>query len=770
MPEKNVSLENTDFSNLKLSKPKETSVGVPAITSALKQMGKYMDPVDAFKLSLKINQKGGFDCPGCAWPDPDDDRSALGEYCENGIKAIAEEASKKSLKADYFKKNSIQEISTKSDFEIGKLGRLTEPLVLEEGSNHYQPISWKEAFKLIANELNALNSPDEALFYTSGRTSNEAAYLYQLFVRDYGTNNLPDCSNMCHESSGVALSSTVGIGKGSVTLQDLHEAEVIMVMGQNPGTNHPRMLGALEKCKENGGKIITVNPLPEAGLMQFTDPQSPKKMLTGGTKLTDVFAQVKINGDIAFLKAVMLKLLQWEEERGNVLYKSFITSKTSGFSALKEHLATVSYNECVQQCGVSEDIITEVAELFANNEKLIICWAMGLTQHKNGVGNIQEVVNLLLMRGAIGKPGAGTCPVRGHSNVQGDRTMGIWEAPKDEFLDNLEKEHHIKSPRHHGHAVVPAIDAMLNGDCKVFFAMGGNFLSATPDTRLTAKALQKCNLTVHVSTKLNRSHLVTGKRALILPCLGRTDKDVQKDGEQFVTCENSMGVVHTSQGVLNPPSKLLKSEVRIVAELATATLPNSKVDYLAYSDNYDRIRDSVSRTIPGFENFNERVRKPGGFYLPNGSRFQQFETSDGKAHFTLNPLPREHINDDELIMMTIRSHDQYNTTVYGLDDRYRGIKNERRVVLMNKEDIKERGLKTRDVVNIISHFNGEQRQVDHFLVIPYPIPSGNVATYFPEANPLVPLKSYADKSHTPTSKFIRVTIHKAIPHKAKATV
>jgi molybdopterin-dependent oxidoreductase alpha subunit len=758
MPIKDIQLEHEKLSKLKYSGPKETSVGVPAIASALKQMGKYMDPVDAFKLSLKINQKGGFDCPGCAWPDPDDDRSALGEYCENGIKAIAEEASKKSLKADYFQQHTIQEISKKSDFELGKLGRLIEPLVLNEGENHYQPISWENAFKLIAEELNTLDSPDEALFYTSGRTSNEAAYLYQLFVRDFGTNNLPDCSNMCHESSGVALSETVGIGKGSVTLQDLYEAEVIMVMGQNPGTNHPRMLGALEKCKENGGKIITVNPLPEAGLMQFTDPQSPMKMLTGGTKLTDVFAQVKINGDIAFLKAIMLRLMQWEEEHGNVLDTAFIKDKTSGFSILKEHLATTSFDECVRQSGVSEETITEVATLFANNNKLIICWAMGLTQHKNGVENIQEVVNLLLMRGAIGKPGAGTCPVRGHSNVQGDRTMGIWEAPKDSFLDNLEKEHGIKSPRHHGHAVVPAINAMLNKECKVFFAMGGNFLSATPDTHRTAEALKKCSLTVHVSTKLNRSHLITGKRALILPCLGRTDKDIQKTGEQFVTCENSMGVVHTSQGVLNPPGKHLKSEVRIVAELAQTTLPNSKVNYLAFSDNYDLIRDAVSRTIPGFDNFNERVRKPGGFYLPNGARKQEFKTVDGKAHFTVNPLPQEIVKDDELVLMTIRSHDQYNTTIYGLDDRYRGIKNERRVILMNEADIKSRNLQQGDLVNLISHYQGEERQVNKFIVLPYPIPQGNAATYFPEANPLVPLNSFADKSLTPTSKFIRITL------------
>lgn len=757
-----VDLEHEKLSDLKLKKPKTTSVGMPAIVSAVKQMGKYMDPVDAFKLSLKINQKGGFDCPGCAWPDPDDDRSKLGEYCENGVKAIAEEATKKSITADFFKNNSIQDIAKLSDFEMGKLGRLTEPMVLKKGKNHYEPISWDNAFQLIAKELNNLKHPDEALFYTSGRTSNEAAYLYQLFVRDFGTNNLPDCSNMCHESSGVALSHTVGIGKGSVTLKDLYEAEVIMVIGQNPGTNHPRMLGALEKCKENGGKIITVNPLPEAGLMSFTDPQSPLKMFKGGTKLTDIFVPVKINGDVAFLKAIMKKLMQWEEEKGGILDKDFIADKTNGFEPLKAHLVDVSITECLEQCGISEAILDEVVYMLATHQKIIICWAMGLTQHKNGVGNIQEVVNILLMRGAIGKPGAGTCPVRGHSNVQGDRTMGIWEAPKDSFLDALEKEHQIIAPRHHGHAVVPAIKAMIDGKCKVFFAMGGNFLSATPDTYKTAEALQNCSLTAHVSTKLNRSHVVTGAQALILPCLGRTDKDMQKEGEQFVTCENSMGVVHTSQGILNPPSQQLKSEVRIVAELANLTLPNSKVNYLLLSENYDRIRDAISRTISGFENFNQKVRNPSGFYLPNGAREQKFNTPDGKAQFTINPLPKEELAAQELVMMTIRSHDQYNTTIYGLDDRYRGIENERRVILMNEEDMAARNLKTKDSVDITSHFKGEIRKVNKFLVIPYPIPQGNCATYFPEANPLIPLDSFADKSMTPTSKFVVVTVEKLL--------
>jgi len=761
MSKRNVDLEHEKLEKITLKKPKKSSVGIPAIISAVSHMGKYMDPVDAFKLSLKINQKNGFDCPGCAWPDPDDDRSKLGEYCENGIKAIAEEATRKSIKSDFFRKNSIQDIAEMSDFEMGKLGRLTEPMVLRKDSNHYEPISWDAAFELIAKELNSLDSPDEALFYTSGRTSNEAAYLYQLFVRDFGTNNLPDCSNMCHESSGVALSKTVGIGKGSVTLQDLYKAEVIMVMGQNPGTNHPRMLAALEKCKENGGKIITVNPLPEAGLLSFTDPQSPIKIFKGGTKLTDIFVPIKINGDVAFLKAIMVKLLQWEEEKGNVLDKDFIKSKTSGFLELQAHLKTISLEDCITQCGIEEDLITQVAQSMADNKKIIICWAMGLTQHKNGVGNIQEVVNLLLMRGAIGKTGAGTCPVRGHSNVQGDRTMGIWEAPKDDFLDRLEKEHHIKAPRSHGHAVVPAIHAMNKGECKVFFAMGGNFLSATPDTHLTAKALKNCSLTVHVSTKLNRSHVVCGEQAIILPCLGRTDKDIQSSGEQFVTCENSMGVVHTSQGIIKPPSKQLKSEVRIIAELAHSTLPNSKVNYIAMSENYDSIRDAISRTIHGFEDFNNRVKKPAGFYLPNGAREQKFSTPDGKAQFTINPLPENNLEQGELVMMTIRSHDQYNTTIYGLDDRYRGIHNERRVILMNEEDINEHGLQKMDLVDLHSHFNGEIRKVNKFLVTPYPIPRGNCATYFPEANPLIPIDSFADKSLTPTSKFVRITITKS---------
>lgn len=750
------------FTGLKFKEPKNSSVGKAAIASSMSQMSKYMKPGDALKLSLKMNQKGGFDCPGCAWPDPDDERSSIGQYCENGIKAIAEEAQKKAITSEFFAKYSVQEISELSDFEIGKTGRLTEPMFLDEGSDHYKPISWADAFQLIAKELKSLPSPNEALFYTSGRTSNEAAYLYQLFVRAYGTNNLPDCSNMCHESSGVALSETVGIGKGSVTLQDIHEAEVLIIMGQNPGTNHPRMLSAIEKCKVNGGQVITVNPLPEAGLMRYTDPQSPKRMLTNGIQITDLFLPVKINGDVAFLKALMYDLLQMDiAQGGDLIDYDFIEKHTNGYEKFIKAIKQIDYMACLKQCGLQAKLVREAAKMISRKQKIIVCWAMGLTQHENGVDNIKEIVNLLLMKGAVGKPGAGTCPVRGHSNVQGDRTMGIWEAPKDDFLDKLDEVHGIKSPREHGLSVVPAIKAMHEGKAKVFFAMGGNFLSATPDTEYTAKALQNCKLTVHVSTKLNRSHLVHGKKALILPCLGRTDKDLQDGKEQFVSCENSMGVVQSSQGVINPPSKHLLSEVRIVAELAKATLGNSNIDWEGYASNYDRIREAIEKVIPGFENYNERVRKPGGFYLPNGAREGKFNTPSGKVEFTVIDLPKHELTEDEFVMMTIRSHDQFNTTIYGLDDRYRGIHNERRVVLMNPKDIQSKGFKERDIVDLTSHFNGVERRVNRFILLPYPIPPTNVATYFPETNPLVPIDSFARKSLTPASKMVKIKVHKS---------
>ncbi len=750
--------------DLKLGKPKNNSAGFPGMFAAFRHVGRYMGPGQAVKTLFRLNQHGGIDCPGCAWPDPEDERSRLGEYCENGVKAISEEAQKKAIGADFFARHSIEELSGWSDFQLGKTGRLIEPLFLAEGDTHYRAIPWEEAFRLIGRELNALDSPDEAIFYTSGRASNEAAFLYQLFVRAYGTNNLPDCSNMCHESSGKALGETLGIGKGSVTLPDFFEAELVIVMGQNPGTNHPRMLKALERCKENGGRIITINPLREAGLVKFTDPQRPLKMLTGGTRLTDLFLPVRVNGDLALLKAIMKWLWHREQQQHDVFDWEFIKEKTKGYEAWLEDIKTYDFNELTEKSGVSREKIQQAAEWIAESQKIIICWAMGLTQHENGVDNIREIVNLLLLKGSIGKPGAGTCPVRGHSNVQGDRTMGIWEAPKEAFLDKLEEVFDFKPPRKHGYATVDAIQAMHRGDARVFIALGGNFLSASPDTEYTAEALRQCDLTVQVSTKLNRSHLVHGKKALILPCLGRTDKDVNAAGEeQFVSVENSMGVIHRSKGVLNPPGPMLKSEPAIVAGMAEATLGSrSKIDWGHLVSDYDHIREAIEKVVPGFEEYNRRVREDGGFYLPNGARRGEFRTRSGKALFTVNKLPGLEVPDGHFLMFTIRSHDQFNTTIYGLDDRYRGIYRERRVVLMNDSDMRSSGLENKEEVDLVSSYEGVDRKAERFIVVRYELPQGCVATYFPEANVLVPVNRYARGSKTPISKSVVVRVEKRI--------
>lgn len=739
-----------------------SAVGIPAIQSAITHIKDEVGLVKGVGLLAKLNQKDGFDCPGCAWPDPDEKRAFLAEYCENGAKAVAEEATKNRVSPLFFASYSISKLSELSDYELGKKGRITHPVVVYEGSDHYEEISWEDAFDLIGKELKALPSPDQAIFYTSGRTSNEAAFLYQLFVRKLGTNNLPDCSNMCHESSGAALTETLGIGKGSVTLDDFNHAELVIVMGQNPGTNHPRMLTALGETKKRGGKIITINPLPEVGLMRYNDPQNPLKWVGKGQKLTDVFLQVRINGDVALLKIILKLLWQKEQETpGAIFDHEFIESYTTGYDDFIEDVASYSIEQLLPQTGIDLKIIEEAAALIAQKKKIIICWAMGLTQHKNSVDNIRELVNLLLLKGSIGKQGAGTCPVRGHSNVQGDRTMGIWEKPKEAFLDRLEHEFNFKAPRKHGYDVVASIEAMHQKKASVFIGMGGNFLSATPDTEYTAKALQNCDLTVHVSTKLNRSHLIHGKKALILPCLGRSEKDVQENGIQFVSVENSMGVVHSSSGHLAPASKSLLSEPAIVAGMAQATLSNSKLNWNELIEDYDRIRDKIEATIPGFENYNQRVREKGGFYLSNSARDKDFSpTLTGKANFTINAVSDIELQKNQFIMMTIRTHDQYNTTIYGLDDRYRGVINERRVIFMNPRDMEEQGLEKLDAVDLISHFNQEERIAKHFLVIPYNIPKQCTATYFPEANVLVPLQSKARISNTPTSKTIIITVHK----------
>ncbi|MFD0988947.1 FdhF/YdeP family oxidoreductase [Mariniflexile jejuense] len=747
------------FQNLKTTLPPKNSVGFTSIKVVLGQVSKYMKPSDVLKISAKINQKGGFDCPGCAWPDPDDERSSLGEFCENGMKAMAEEAQNKTIGETFFQKHSVDELASWSDFEIGKSGRLSEPMFLAEGASHYQPISWKAAFNKVATHLNKLNNPDEAVFYTSGRTTNEAAFLYQLFVREFGTSNLPDCSNMCHEASGSALSETLGIGKGSVTLDDLYKAEVVMVIGQNPATNHPRMLTALEKCKSNGGKIIAINPLPEAGLIKFTNPQNPLKLLTGGTKIADIFVPITINGDVAFIKALLIKLLEKEELSGGVFDKDFINDFTFGYQNFISDLKTYNFEDCLKASGVSKAIFDDVFNLILNNNKIIICWAMGLTQHQNAVDNIRELVNLLLLKGSIGKEGAGTCPVRGHSNVQGDRTVGIWESAPQAFLDKIEAKYGFKPSTKHGYSVIDSIKAMYEERANVFFGMGGNFISAVPDTAYAAQAISNCNLTVHVSTKLNRSHLVTGKEALILPCLGRSEKDYQKTGIQVQSVENSMGIVSSTKGVLEPCSDKLISEVAVVCGVANATLQGkTKINWLQYKDDYNLVRNDIQEVVDGFENYNTKLKESSGFYLPNGARVRQFKTKTGKANFTINKLPEWKLKDDELIMMTIRSHDQFNTTIYGLNDRYRGIYNERRIIFMNREDMETRGLKEQQIVNLKSEFNGVIRKANNFKVVGYDIPKNCCATYFPETNVLVPLDSFAHTAKTPASKSVIITI------------
>ncbi len=736
------------------------AAGFGAIASTLKHVVHEVGVIRGASTLLKINQAGGFDCPGCAWPEPNADHRSSAEFCENGAKAVAAEATTRRVTREFFRTWSVEKLLEQSDYWLESQGRLTEPMFLREGGSHYEPITWDAAFALVAGELNALGSPDEAIFYTSGRTSNEAAFLYQLFVRKFGTNNMPDCSNMCHESSGVGMGESLGVGKGTVSLDDFALADAIFVIGQNPGTNHPRMLSALEAAARRGCHIISVNPLHERALDRFSHPQDVRDMLTGGTAITELFLPVRINGDVALLKGLMKELLADERLRpGRVFDRSFIAEHTSGFDAFIASLDAFGWDEIVEQSGISRALIRKAATIYREANRVIICWAMGLTQHKNGVANIQEVVNLLLLRGNLGKPGAGACPVRGHSNVQGDRTMGIFERPSNHFLDALGRTFKFDPPRAHGYDVVAAIKAMHEGHAHVFFAMGGNFHSATPDTEFTSDALRRCRLTVHVATKLNRSHLVTGRQALILPCLGRTELDRQASGEQFVTVEDSMSVVHASRGGLEPASPNLLSEPAIVAGLALATLGNdSRVDWRGMVANYDWIRDRIADVVPGFHDFNVRVRDPSGFVLPNHAASRKFHTETGKARFTIQPIPRFELEPGQLVMMTIRSHDQYNTTIYGLDDRYRGVYQERRVVFMNAGDVASLGLVDRQVVDLIGEFRGERRVARRFIVVPYDIPPRSAATYFPEANVLVPVDDFADGSRTPASKSIVIRV------------
>ena len=737
-----------------MSKESNTAGGVPAIIATLKSLSAETGLIRGARTMLKVNQVGGIDCPGCAWPEPDHQRSYF-EFCENGAKHIADEATTKRVTPEFFQQWSVADLALQSDQWLGAQGRITHPMLLSRGATHYEAISWDSAFELLADELNSLNYPDQAIFYTSGRASNEAAFLYQLFVRQFGTNNLPDCSNMCHESSGSALMETIGVGKGTVTLADFDRAEAIFVIGQNPGTNHPRMLAALQHAKRNGCKLVHINPLPEAGMTRFKHPQQVLGLLGAGTELADLFLQVRINGDVALLQGISKAVLSQD----CALDQDFIARHTVGFVEFAASICTVSWDDIVEQSGVSREQIEQAAEIFVQSQRTIFCWAMGLTQHRNAVANIQEIVNLMLLRGQVGKLGAGLCPVRGHSNVQGDRTMGIWERPTAAFLDRLGAEFDFEPPRNHGYDTVRSIQAMHDGQGRVFFALGGNFLSATPDTEFTAAALRRCRLTAHVSTKLNRSHLITGDRALILPCLGRTEIDEQATGPQFVSTENSMGVVQMSRGSLAPASTELLSEPQIVARLARATLGHrTTVDWETLASDYDRVRDLIERVVPGFENYNARVRESGGFYLPNAARELVFNTASGKAVFTIHPLPDHNLAPDQYLMMTIRSHDQFNTSVYSANDRYRGITDDRRVVFLNRDDIAAAGLRERQVVDLVSHFEGEERIARKFSIVPYDIPRRCAATYFPEANVLVPVRHVAEKSNTPVSKSVVISL------------
>jgi molybdopterin-dependent oxidoreductase alpha subunit len=723
---------------------------------------QYMGLRRSLRTLTTINQKDGFDCPSCAWPDPDGERKAA-EFCENGAKAVASESMTARVTPEFFAEHTISEMTQKSDLWLDQQGRITHPMVRRAGSDRYEPITWDDAFELIGRELNALASPDEASFYTSGRTSNEAAFMYQLFVRQFGTNNLPDCSNMCHESSGLGLTESIGIGKATVKIEDFAHADSIFVIGQNPGTCHPRMLTELQTAARNGCKIVSINPLPESGLIRFKNPQEPLNMLGRGTPLACLFLPVRVNGDVALLKGIMKHMLERDRETGGeLLAHDFIDHHTEDYEDLERDLDATSWDDVVSASGVSRELMREAAEIALASERMICCWAMGITQHKNGVANVQSIVNFALLRGQVGRRGAGLCPVRGHSNVQGDRTVGIWEKMSPRFLQALAKEFDFSPPEKHGLDTVKTIQAMKEGRVKVFVGLGGNFLSASPDTHYTSEALARCRLTVQVSTKLNRGHLITGREALLLPCLGRTEHDHQASGEQFVSVEDTMGVVHQSRGVLAPASLHLKSEPAIVAGMAMATLDGrSHVDWQGLVDDYDRVRDHIEHVVPGFTQYNRRVRQPGGFYLPNGPREGTFTTPSGRARFTVHPIPVHALQQGQLLLTTLRSHDQFNTTIYGENDRYRGIFNGRRVLFLNEDDMRDLALAKDQLVDIVSHFGQERRRAARFKVVPYPIPRGSAAAYYPETNVLVPVQSVADGSNQPTSKSIVITLEPA---------
>lgn len=748
------------YPDIEVTPPKQWAVGVPGVLASMGPALRELGPARTAKLMLAINQKDGFDCMSCAWPDPGH-RNAL-EFCENGAKAVTWEATPLTIESSFWAENPVRELATRDEYWLGQQGRLVEPVYKPAGSDHYAPISWDDAFGLVAQRLNGLDSPDRAAFYTSGRTSNEAAFLYQLFVRAFGTNNLPDCSNMCHESTGTAMLETLGIGKSTIAYDDFAASDLVIVMGQNPGTNHPRMLSALEEAKRRGAQIVTVNPLPEAGLIRYKNPQKVRGVIGRGTGMADQWVQVRSGGDLALLQGVVARVLAAESAApGTVLDHEFIAQHTSGFEEFAARYAGLDDASLLEESGVPLEHIDELAERYLRADRVIITWAMGLTQHKKAVATIREIVNLLLLRGNIGKPGAGASPIRGHSNVQGDRTMGIWEKMPEAFMAALGAEFGFEPPRTHGMDAVDSLRAMSEGRVEVFFALGGNFVGAISDTAAAERAMRGARLTVQVSTKLNRSHAVTGEEALILPALGRTELDLQASGPQFVTVEDSVCAVHASHGKLPPASPQLLSEIAIVCRLARATLGDRlDVDWEALESDYDLIREHISRVVPGFENFNRDVRRKGGFVLPNGPRdARRFDTATGKAMFTVNEREAIQVPPGRLILQTLRSHDQFNTTIYSLNDRYRGIKRGRDVVFVNPDDLAELGLEDGQRVDVVSEWPGQaDRVLADQRIVAYPSARGCAAAYYPEANVLVPLASTAEGSNTPVSKAVVVRL------------
>lgn len=749
--------------NITTEGPERYAVGFPAIQKSLKYAYDEMGIRRGALTLLKLNHVDGFDCPSCAWPDPQPKERHIAEFCENGAKATSWEATTDRVTREFFATNSVSDLMREDAHTLEHHGRLTEPMYLAAGADHYTPVSWDGALALIAERLQALPSPNNAAFYTSGRASNESAFAFQLLARRFGTNNLPDCSNMCHESSGAALTETIGVGKGTVDLDDFHHyTDLIVIVGQNPGTNHPRMLGALEKAKHRGARIVSINPLPEAGLVRFKNPQTPRGLLGSGTKLSDRHFAARVDGDLALFAGVNKVMLEREEAApGTIFDREFITNYCDGFEAACDAWRALDWSVIESQSGLTKREVELLADETVAAKSVIVSWAMGLTQHRNSVATLREMMNYLFLRGNIGRRGAGPCPVRGHSNVQGDRTMGVWEKMPDAFLDRLRDEFGFDPPREHGYDTVQTIRAMRDGEIGVFIGLGGNFVSATPDTGVVEAAMQKCALTVHISTKLNRSHLCHGREALILPCLGRTERDVRRGVEQFVTVEDSMSMVHASFGRLDPGSPHLRSETAIVTGIGEA-LFGEDIGWSTMGRDYSVIRRHIEHVVPGFENFEERIAEPGGFVLPRGPHDSRtFNTATGKARFTVNPPNSIEAPQGYLLLQTIRSHDQFNTTIYGLDDRYRGIHGGRHVVFVNREDLAERGMKDGDYVDLVSMWSDGERRASNFRVVEYPTPKGSTAAYYPETNVLVPLDSTAIGSNTPTSKSVVIRLERA---------